>query len=211
MVKVRKCAIFHFFFFYGTQLFPINSLSYWKVQITYRKKRLGFCKAIYAGHSLFNRITVKKVFFFKNGQTFNKMSRAISCEQRGESKHEERCFLKRAENWLWIDREATCCLPSKFCRNAQIPTIQWKVTRNGGRPFSNVAFSPSKLANLKYALLLAFTLCSRNLQNVKLRLDFVEVWSFSRHSDITWKPILANSKCSKKAIFGNFRDSEFWF
>ena len=58
--KVRKCAIFHFFlFFHGTQLFPINSLSYRKVQITYRKKRLGFCKAIYAGHTLFNRITVK--------------------------------------------------------------------------------------------------------------------------------------------------------
>ena len=50
---------FSFLFFYGTQLFPINSLSYRKVQITYRKKRLGFCKAIYAGHTLFNRITVK--------------------------------------------------------------------------------------------------------------------------------------------------------
>ena len=36
------------------------------------------------------------------------------------------------------------------------------------------------------------TLCSRNFQNVKLRLDFVER-SFYRHSEFTWNPILAYS------------------
>ena len=30
-------------------------------------------------------------------------------------------------------------------------------------------------------------------QNVKLKLDFVEIWSFYRHSDFTWNQILANS------------------
>ena len=29
-------------------------------------------------------------------------------------------------------------------------------------------------------------LCSRNFQNVKLRLDFVEIWWFHHHSDFTW-------------------------
>ena len=68
VVRCGNAPFFIFFlFFHGTQLFPINSLSYRKVQITYRKKRLGFCKAIYAGHTLFNRITVKKekkIFLF---------------------------------------------------------------------------------------------------------------------------------------------------
>ena len=47
-------------------------------------------------------------------------------------------------------------------------------------------------------------LCSRNFQNVKLRLDFVEIWSFYRHSDSTWNrwnPILANSNGHKMAFF----------
>ena len=38
-----------------------------------------------------------------------------------------------------------------------------------------------------------WALCSRNFQNVKLWLDFVEIWSFHRHSDFTWTHILANS------------------
>ena len=37
------------------------------------------------------------------------------------------------------------------------------------------------------------SLCSRNFQNVKLRLDFVEIWSFNRHSDFTSNQILVNS------------------
>ena len=55
-----------------------------------------------------------------------------------------------------------------------------------------------------------FALCSRNFQNVKLRLDFVEVWSFYRHSDFTWNQISESSQ-SQNATFGNFRVSEFWF
>ena len=39
-------------------------------------------------------------------------------------------------------------------------------------------------------------LCSRNFQNVKLRLDFVEIWSFYRHSEFTWNQILEYSKMS---------------
>ena len=32
-------------------------------------------------------------------------------------------------------------------------------------------------------------LCSRNFQNMKLMLDFVEIWSFYCHSDFTWNQI----------------------
>ena len=41
------------------------------------------------------------------------------------------------------------------------------------------------------------TLCSKNFQKVKLRLDFVEIWSFYRHSDFTWNQIFANSNGPK--------------
>ena len=47
---------------------------------------------------------------------------------------------------------------------------------------------------------LHFSLCSRNFQNVKLRLDFVEIWSFYRHSDFTWNHILGNSNSPKMLI-----------
>ena len=55
------------------------------------------------------------------------------------------------------------------------------------------------------------TLCSRNFQSVKLRLDFVEIWSFYRHSDYTSKSNFGEFKRSKNVIFGNFRDTELWF
>ena len=38
----------------------------------------------------------------------------------------------------------------------------------------------------KSKLFLYTSLCSRNFQNVKLRLDFLEIWSFYRHSAFTW-------------------------
>ena len=52
-------------------------------------------------------------------------------------------------------------------------------------------------------------LCSRNFQNVKLRHDFVETWSFSSHSDFT-KIQFWQIQTSKNVIFGNLLDSEFW-
>ena len=60
-----------------------------------------------------------------------------------------------------------------------------------------------KISNKIHASLAS--LCSRNFQNVKLRLDFVEIWSFYCHSEFTWNPILANSNGPKMlflAIFG---------
>ena len=57
--------------------------------------------------------------------------------------------------------------------------------------------------------------CFRNFQKVKLRLGFVEIWSFYRHSDFTRNQILANSNCLKMSFlailetlnleFGKFR------
>ena len=40
-------------------------------------------------------------------------------------------------------------------------------------------------------------LCSRSFQNVKLRVDFVEIWSFYSHSYFTWNQILVNSNGPK--------------
>ena len=47
----------------------------------------------------------------------------------------------------------------------------------------------------------SFALCSRNFQNVKLRLDFVEIWQSSRHPDFTWNQILANSNDTKMSFW----------
>ena len=55
---------------------------------------------------------------------------------------------------------------------------------------------------------------SRNFQNVKLRLDFVEIRSFYRHSDIRWSQILVNSNGLKMSFLAilevlNFDFSKF--
>ena len=54
-------------------------------------------------------------------------------------------------------------------------------------------------------------LCSRNFQNVKLRLGFVDIWSFYRHSDFTWNPILANSNGPKMLILTILKGLNFYF
>ena len=46
-------------------------------------------------------------------------------------------------------------------------------------------------------LILHTALCSRNFRNVKLRLDFVEIWLFFRHSDFTLNHSMANSNGPK--------------
>ena len=43
-------------------------------------------------------------------------------------------------------------------------------------------------------------LCSRIFQNVKLRLEFVEIWSFYRLSDFTWNQIMGNSNGPKMSF-----------
>ena len=57
-------------------------------------------------------------------------------------------------------------------------------------------------------------LCSRNFHNVKLRIDFVEIWSFYRHSDLTQNQILVSSNSPKMSYVGilevlNFGFSQF--
>ena len=42
--------------------------------------------------------------------------------------------------------------------------------------------------------------CSRNFQNVKLRLDVAEIWLFYRHSDFAWNHTLANSNGPKMSF-----------
>ena len=53
------------------------------------------------------------------------------------------------------------------------------------------------------------TLCTRNFQNVKLRLDFVDIWSFYCHSDFKWNQILTNSY-GPKMSFMAILETELW-
>ena len=57
-----------------------------------------------------------------------------------------------------------------------------------------------EFSNTHYTRPQVMALCSRNFQNVKLRLDFVEIWSIYRNSNFTWNQILANSN-SPKMLF----------
>ena len=55
------------------------------------------------------------------------------------------------------------------------------------------------------------TLSPRNFQNVKLRLDFVEIWSFYRHSDFAWYQILSNSNGTKMSFLAFLKVLNFDF
>ena len=61
-------------------------------------------------------------------------------------------------------------------------STQWHVTQN---------------TFLEYSGKLFWALCSRNFQNVKLRLDFVAIWLFYHHSEFTGNQILVNSNGPK--------------
>ena len=54
-------------------------------------------------------------------------------------------------------------------------------------------------------------LCSRKFQNVKLRLDFVKIWWFYRHSDFGWNHILANLKGPKMSFMTILETLNFEF
>ena len=58
------------------------------------------------------------------------------------------------------------------------------------------------------------TVCSKNFQNVKLRPDFVQIWSFYCYSEFTWNQILVHSNGSKMSFLAildilNFDFSKF--
>ena len=59
--------------------------------------------------------------------------------------------------------------------------------------------------------LLNLALCSRNFQNVKIRLDFVETWWFFCHSDFMWNPILVNSNGPKVSFLSILKTPNFEF
>ena len=55
------------------------------------------------------------------------------------------------------------------------------------------------------------TLCSRNFKNVKLWLDFAEVWWFYCHSDFAWNQILAISNGTKMSFLAILETLNFEF
>ena len=82
--------------------------------------------------------------------------------------------------------------------------------------YGRIAYSNHKTYSIGICLnlsvfKLALSLCSRNFQNVKLRLEFVEFWYLYCPSYFTWNRILANSNGLKMSFLCNFRGSDFWF
>ena len=55
------------------------------------------------------------------------------------------------------------------------------------------------------------TMLQKNFQNVKLRLDFVEIWWFYCYSDFTWNQILVNSNLQKMLILTSLETLNFEF
>ena len=51
----------------------------------------------------------------------------------------------------------------------------------------------------------------QKLSNVKLRLDFFEVWSFYRHSDFTWNQILVSANGPKMSFLAILETHNFEF
>ena len=77
---------------------------------------------------------------------------------------------------------------------------------------SKVNSIPNWISTNMHTAWVFIALCSRNFQTVKLRLDFVEIWQFYRHSDFVWSHILANSNgpsLSFMAILETL-NFEFW-
>ena len=68
--------------------------------------------------------------------------------------------------------------------------------------FIPVVGNPVTKKNHFYNVCLKYTMLQRNVQNVKLRLDFIEIWSYYRlrHSDFTWNQILVNSNGPKMSF-----------
>ena len=62
----------------------------------------------------------------------------------------------------------------------------WDETFLGFDSWRKVSKDASKVSSV------AKSLCSRNFQNVKLRLDLVEIWWFYNFSDLTWNQFLLN-------------------
>ena len=69
--------------------------------------------------------------------------------------------------------------------------------------------SPSPAWSLEFSIMKkGDALCSRNFQNVKSGLDFVEIGSFLSPLIFHVKSNFGEFKLSKNVIFGNFRRSE---
>ena len=117
--------------------------------------------------------------------------------------------------WEWISRFSTLWFANQlFIYNFSITfndsilaektsklseSLNLSVSQAG---LENLTMSESKKDQLKAAFLLfckrefvSFkhsALCSRNFQNVKLRLDFVDIYQFYRHSDFAWNQVFSN-------------------
>ena len=123
-------------------------------------------------------------------------------------------------SWLWI---VSILLPSYFCKSEKEPFLS-HLGHNLDSNHFPFFWHPSTWMNIQtlwsslavlcfsfFSLSPNKTLCSRNFQNVKLRLDFVEIWSFYCHSDFLWNPISANSYSPKMSFLAILEVLNFEF
>ena len=104
-----------------------------------------------------------------------------------------------------------------LCNNPHHPmhTLQNYCHHHRDHPWHNVKFHKLKLLKvniffkkiyiltkleIRFLKVLFHYLCSRNFQNMKLRLNFVKIWSFNLNSDFAWNQILAYSHSSKMSF-----------
>ena len=74
---------------------------------------------------------------------------------------------------------------------------KWATEVASSRSLAGISGNSLCQVSSLYSKLLQNALWSRNFQKVKLMHDFVEIWSFYRHSDFTWNHISANSNGPK--------------
>ena len=126
--------------------------------------------------------------------------------------------------WVKCPRILLPCLKRNFTTKLSLVRIFCKQTADVNKNVNNLCllfqvcciwWTIMQTHVFKHMLELVSALCSRNFQNVKLRLDFVELWSFYRRSDFTWNQVLVNSNGPKMSFLPfleilNFDFSKIW-
>ena len=112
----------------------------------------------------------------------------------GISKNQKSLFVK-LDSWKVSQMVEKNCLSHGISRKWNIWLVEKRVI------IGEIDFTWNSKKQKSCAL------CSRNIQNVNLRLDFVEIYAFYSQSDFTWNQIWvnANSNFYVKLNFGKFK------
>ena len=156
----------------------------------------------------FSKKISKVVFDFSTLQRFLHLTILISSQQMWWCSCQISDIWQKFEKWSFIHFLVLQILSSKDrqLENARLRG-QLQDTQSSGK--NSVKRNRGVDALTKCRDYSSTALCSKNFQNVKLRLDFVETWSYYYHSDLMWNPILVNSKGPELLFLP--RGFEFWY